>query len=355
MDKKIRLMVGPTAIPVRVLNAMNREVISHRSPAYTEIQKNVEDGLKKIFQTKNDVLILTNSGSGAMEAAIQNCFSPKDKVVVPIIGHFSERFAKISELYGLDVTRVPFRLGETTDVNRLMERVDKSTKGVLVVHNESSTGVTNDINKIGNALKDLDALLIVDSVSGLGGLEFKMDEWNVDIALTSSQKALMAPPGVALMGVSQKAYTAMESSTFPKFYLDLKKARDINVTHQTPWTPAIYTIFAIEESLKMMFEEGLENIYLRHIENTKLLIDGVKRLGLKLLVEDENYASPTLTAICTEGKSKQIVAGLAKEGIIIAGGVEPLANDIIRVGTMGYVSKYDINAFLIALEVVLNN
>ena len=235
-----------------------------------------------------------------------------------------------------------------------MESVGKSTKGVLVVHNESSTGVTNDINKIGNALKDLDTLLIVDSVSGLGGLEFKMDEWNVDIALTSSQKALMAPPGVALMGVSQKAYTAMESSTFPKFYLDLRKARDINVTHQTPWTPAIYTIFAIEEALKMMFEEGLENIYLRHIENTRILIDGVKKLGLKLLVEDEKFASPTLTAICTEGKSKKIVAGLAKEGIIIAGGVEPLANDIIRVGTMGYVSKNDIYAFLIALEIVMD-
>lgn len=354
MDKKIQLMVGPTTIPNRVLHAMNRQVISHRCEEYFEIHERVEDNLKKLFQTKNDVLILTTSGTGTMESVIQNCFSPKDKVVVPIIGNFSERYAKIAEVYGLNVKRVNFELGETANVGRVMEQVDVDTKGVLLVHNESSTGVYNDLEAFGKALKDTDTLLVTDSVSGAGGLEIKMDEWNVDVALTSSQKALMAPPGLGFVCLSDKAWEAVEKSKFPKFYFDYRKAKESNKTYQTPWTPAIFTVFAIDESLNMILEEGLDNLYSRHKKNTELIIEGVNKLGLSIFPKDKNYASPTLTCVSVPGKSKTIVKNLAEEGIIVNGGLAPLAEDTFRVGTMGYVSENDVAAFLYALEKVLN-
>lgn len=355
MIKSIQLMVGPTTIPSRILHAMNRDIISHRSEEYFRIHQRVSRNLKRLFETEKDVLTLTTSGTGTMESVIQNCFSPNDQVVVPIIGNFSERYAKIAEVYGLNVKRVEFELGETADVSKVMEQVNLDTKGVLLVHNESSTGVYNDLEAFGNALKDTKTLLVTDSVSGVGGLEIKMDEWNVDVALTSSQKALMAPPGLGFVCLSDKAWDAVEKSKYPKFYFDYKKARESNKTHQTPWTPAIFTIFAVDESLNMIFEEGLDNLYCRHKNNAKLVREGIKELGLSIFPKDENYSSPTLTCIKATGKSKAIVKRLAEEGITVNGGLAPLAEDTFRVGTMGYVSEYDVVAFLYALEKVLNS
>jgi len=353
MEKKVKLMVGPTEIPMRVLNAMGREVITHRSKEYMEIHRNINQSLKELFNTKNDVIILTTSGTGAMETAIQNCFSKGDEVVVPIIGHFSERFATISEIYGLVVKRVMFEAGDSADVELIMESISPSTKGLLVVHNESSTGVFNNLEEIGKAIKDKDILFIVDSVSGIGGLEFKMDEWNIDIALTASQKSLMSPPGLALMGVSDKAYEAMEKSQFPKYYFDLRKARKSSESNQTPWTPSIYSMFAMEEALKMINEEGLSSVYNRHLTNRDILIDGLEKLGFELFAKDKKYASPTLTTIKTKINSKIYVDELKKHGFIIAGGIEPYAENTLRIGTMGYVSTNDIVAFLEAFSKIV--
>ena len=355
MDKKIQMMVGPTTTPNRVLAAMNYETISHRSAAYTTIQESVTSNLKKLFNTKNDVLVLTSSGTGAMEAALLNCFSPNDEIVVPIIGKFSNQFAEMAERYNLDVRRVDFELGETADVETVMKAVKPSTKGVIVVHNESSTGVFNDLEAFGKALKDTETLLITDSVSGLAGLEIKCDEWNIDIALTSSQKALMAPPGLAFITLSDKAWARVEESKFPKYYFDLKLAREFNEINQTLTTPAISTLIAVNESLKMMLDEGLDNVYLRHKENTELIIKGVKDLGIEILPKDEKFASPTLTAIHVPGKSKYYVEELAKRDIIVNGGLPPVAEDVFRVGTMGYISKNDVVAFLTALEEIVKN
>ena len=350
MQKEVQMMVGSTAIPERILRAMARPSISHRSKEYSMIQERVTSGLKEILGTSQDVLLLTSSGTGAMEAVIQNLFAYGDEVVVPVQGNFSKLFAEIAQRYGLKVDRVEFELGETADVDRVMGRVTPSTKAVFVVHNESSTGVYNDLKSFGEALKDSEALLVTDSVSGLGGLELKMDEWNIDVALTSSQKALMSPPGLAFVSLSERAWQRIRDDNFPSYYFDFKLAREFNKVNQTPATPSVYTVFAIDEAISMIKEEGLENLYSRHISNTKILTEGIKEAGYKLFARDENFASPTLTAVSAPGRARYIVSELAKKGIIVNGGLKPLQEDIFRVGTMGFVSENDVIAFLHGLK-----
>ena len=350
MKKEVLLMVGPTTVPERVLQAMNRKSISHRSKEYCDMHQRIREGLKKIFRTQNEVFILTSSGTGAMEAALQNCFSVGDEVVVPVLGTFSEQFASMAEAHKLKVIRVEIDLGEAADVDKVMEHVTENTKGLFVVHNESSTGVTNDLKAFGKALEGSDTLLITDSVSGAGGLEIRMDEWNIDIVLSSSQKALMAPAGLAFISLSDKAWKATESSNLPKFYFDLNKSRKFQEINQTPNTPAVYNMFAVEEALNIIFEEGLDNVYKRHMENSQQVIEGIRKLGYDIFPKDDKYASRTLTAVYAPGKAKDIVKGLAEQGIIVNAGLPPIADDVFRVGTMGYVYKEDIDAFLEALS-----
>lgn len=350
MKKEVVMMVGPTAVPDRVLKAMNRKSISHRSKEYCEIHARVREGLKKVFGTKNEVFILTSSGTGAMEAAIQNCFSIGDEVVVPVLGTFSEQFALMAEAHQLKVIRVKFELGEAADVDKVMEYVTPDTKGLFVIHNESATGVTNDLQAFGKVLEGKDTLLITDSVSGAGGLEMKMDEWGIDIVLSGSQKALMVPAGLSFISLSDKAWEATKSSNLPKYYFDLNKARKFQDINQTPNTPAVYNIFAVDEALKMIFEEGLDNVYKRHIENTERIIEGVRKLGYDIFPKDERYASRTLTAVYAPGKAKKIVEGLKDQGIIVNTGLAPIAEDVFRVGVMGYVYKEDVDVFLEALS-----
>lgn len=353
MKKEVSMMVGPTAVPERILESMNRKSISHRSPEYMEMHKRVREGLKKIFNTENEVYILTSSGTGAMEAVLQNCFSFGDEVIVPTLGVFSEQFASMAEAYQLKVVRVNFPLGEAADVDTVLSHVTPNTKGVIVIHNESATGVTNDIESYGKALKDTDILLITDSVSGAVGIEMQMDAWGVDIVLTGSQKALMVPAGLAFISLSEKAWRATEHSNIPKFYFDLNKAKKFQEINQTPNTPGVYTIMAVDEALKMIFEEGLEEVQRRHIENRDRIIAGVRELGLDIFPKDEKYASKTLTAVYAKGKSKAIVKGLAEKGIIVNGGLAAIAEDVFRVGTMGYVYKEDVDAFLEGLKEVM--
>lgn len=258
MKKEVVMMVGPTAVPDRVLDSMHRKSISHRTPEYCEIQARVSQGLKKVFGTNQEVYTLTSSGTGAMEAAIQNCFSFGDEVIVPVLGVFSSQFADMAEAYNLKVVRDEYELGEAADLDRVMALVTESTKGIFIIHNESATGVYNDLEAFGEALKDRDILLISDSVSGAGGLEMKMDQWHIDILLSSSQKALMVPAGLAFIALSDKAWKATETSDIPKFYFDLNKAKNFYQIDQTPNTPGVYNVFAVDEALKMIFEEGLD-------------------------------------------------------------------------------------------------
>lgn len=343
------MMVGPTVVPDQVLEAMNQPSISHRSPEYMAIHQRVETGLQQVFGTKNEVFILTSSGTGAMEAAIQNCFSFGDEVVVAVLGDFSEQFAKMAEAFRLKVIRVVVGPGQRADVDEVMSHVSETTKGVVIIHNESATGVYNDLKAFGDRLKGTDVLLITDSVSGAAGLPLKMDEWNIDVLFTSSQKALMAPAGLAFIALSEKAWKRVETSDIPKYYFDLKQFKTFQARNQTPNTPAVYNLFAVDAGLKLILEEGYENVIKRHEQNTQRLIAGLRDLGYDILPESDEFASRTLTAVRAKGKAKAIVEHLKKFGIIVNGGLGNLAEDMFRIGIMGYVFPEDVEALLAAL------
>lgn len=349
----LSMMVGPTDVPERILQAMMRPSISHRSPAYHEVHKRVSQGLKKVFGTSQEVLILTSSGTGAMEAAITNLFSPGDEVVVAVMGVFSKQYADMCETFGLQVKRINIQAGEAATPMQIVNALTPDTKGVFIIHNESSTGIRNDLQSIGEAIKDHPALLISDAVSGFCGMPIKMDDWHIDVCLTGSQKALMVPAGLSFIALSDKAWRASLNATLPKYYFDLSKFKEFSKKYETPNTPAVYIMFAIEESLEMVFEEGLENIYQRQEKNTKMLHNGVRQLGLDIFPVNDEIASRTLTAVVAKGRAKEIVSALAKRNVIINGGLPPYDEDVFRVGTMGFITPENVSQFLKELSNVL--
>ncbi|MCI1305757.1 MAG: alanine--glyoxylate aminotransferase family protein [Lachnospiraceae bacterium] len=353
MKKDILLLAGPTALPEREIKAMDRQVIYHRSEEFEQITKELNANLKKVFKTKEDVMVLTGSGTAAMEAAIQNCFSAGDEVIVVVLGVFSERMAEMAETFGLNVIRVVKAPGEAASVEEVMAKMTERTKGVFVIHNESATGVTSDVQAFGEALKDTGALLVVDTVSGLGALEFEFDAWHVDVAFASSQKALMGAPGTAVICLSEKAWKAAETSTLPTYYLDLKKARAFGVNGQHPWTPAIYSVIGLNESVRMIVEEGIDEVIARNTRLSRMVTEGLEKMGLKRFAKDPSYASKSVNTFFYE-KASQFVEKLAEEyGIQIYNGQADLYDTTFRVGTMGYVAETDIAAFLYAAERVI--
>lgn len=354
MDKKIQLLVGPTCLPQRVLKAMFHETFSHRSNYYKNIQHEITEGMKKIFKTENDVLMLTTSGTGAMEAVIQNLFHPGDEVVIPVNGLFGELFYDVAKGYDLNITRVEFEFGAGIDVDEVMNYVTNQTKGVLVIHNESSTGVVNHIEELGQALMDSETLLVVDSVSGAGGINIEMDKWNIDVIFTASQKALMAPPGLSFVAINDKGWKRIEKVDNQKYLFNFKRDREYLQRNLTVHTPATHTMLAVREALKMIFEEGLENVFKRHEENARRVREGVKELGFKVLAKNDSIASPTITTIYVKDHAEYYVNELAKYHIYVGSGKGKMNKDTFRIGTMGYVSHHDVTALLSVLEKIVN-
>lgn len=350
MDKKTQLLVGPTVLPSKVKEAMGHDAYSHRSLYYKETQHRVTEGLKKIFGTKNDVLLLTTSGTGAMEAVIQNVFMPGDEVIIPINGVFGELFYNVAKGYDLKIIRIDFEYGYEVDENKVLEAITTETKGILMIHNESSTGIMNDVKNLGLALKDSDVLLIVDSVSGAGGIELNMDDWNIDVLFTASQKALMSPPGLAFVSLSDKAWAAVDRVNNPKYLFNFKRDREYAQRDLTVHTPATHTLLAVDAALAMIVTEGLENVIQRHTDNATLLRRELKKLGFELFAKNEKYASSTLTSVFSKDNAGYYVKELAKENIMIGGGKNPLKTDTFRIGTMGYVYRNDVMACIETLK-----
>ena len=257
---------GPTPCPPEVLQAMARQMINHRGEEFQGILRNVTDKLKQFFQTKNDLYLLTGSGTGGLEAAVTNTLSPGDKVLSVSIGVFGERFTTIARTFGAEVTPLKFEWGKAADPNAIRSalQADPKIKAVLVTHNETSTGVTNDLASISSAVKDFDKLLLVDAISSLGSIDLPVDDWHCDVSVTGSQKGWMAPPGLAMVSVSQEAWQAHAKAKMPRFYWDFSKAKSYLEKRQTPWTPGMTAIFALSVSLKMMLKEGLASIFARH-------------------------------------------------------------------------------------------
>lgn len=359
--RKIYLMTpGPTPIPESVLAAMSQPIIHHRTPAFIEIFKEVQAGLKLVFQTQQDVMLLTASGSGGMEAAITNLFCNGDKVITVNAGKFGERWTKISKSYGLNPIEIKLESGDSLDPAQLSEVVAKNpdAKAVLFQASETSTGVMNPVEAITRIAKGAGMLAVCDAITACGVFELKMDDWGIDVLITGSQKAFMIPPGLAMIAFSDKAWAANAQSGLPKFYFDLAKERKGIETNQTAWTPAITVIVGLRESLRLIHEEGLQNVYKRHAMLARATREGVAALGMELLAKKPASSSIAVTAVKVPASVKDGKALVKlmrdKYGVTIIGGQDELDGKIIRLSHFGYCDRFDIVTVIAGLELALN-
>jgi len=348
---------GPTPCPADVLQAMTKQMINHRGEEFGQILDGVTTNLKQLFQTKGDVFLLTGSGTGGLEAAIVNTLSPGDKVLSVSNGVFGERFATIAQQFGAEVIQLRFEWGKAADTDAVRQalQAEPQIKAVLVTHNETSTGVTNDLASISSIVKEFDKLLLVDAISSLGSINLPVDDWRCDVTVTGSQKGWMIPPGLAMVSVNQEAWQAHETARMPRFYWDFAQAKSYLEKGQTPWTPAVSTIFALSVALEMMLKEGLPNIIARHARVSQAAREGIKSLGLPLFAE-EGYASNTVTAVrSSDGlDTKKMLRILREEHqVVLSGGQQRLDGKIFRIGHLGWVTEDDIKTVISALKVVL--
>src|SRR4030042_6206356 len=338
---------GPTPCPEKVLHAMSKQMINHRGKEFGEMMLRITARLKELFQTKGDVFILTSSGTGGMEASIVNTLSPGDKVLSLSNGVFGDRYANIAERFGADVTRVKFEWGKAVDPDGADKalKADPKIKAVLVTHNETSTGLTNDLGAIASIVRKHDKLLLVDAISSLGCIDLPVDKWGGDVVVTGSQKGWMVPPGLAFVSVSERAWQAHKVTKMPRFYWDFARAKEFLQKNQTPWTPAVSIFYALDVALPLMLEEGLSNIFARHARLGHKTREGVKSLGLTLYA-DEKVASNTVTAVSVPPgvDGKKITEIMRDEhGIVLSGAQSTLAGKIFRIGHLGYVTDSEID------------
>lgn len=348
---------GPTPCPPEVLQSMSGQMINHRGKEFAEIIQDITAKLKTIFQTKNDVFLLTGSGTGGMEAAIVNTLSPGDKVLSASNGVFGNRFADIAQCYGADVKRLSFEWGKPSDPEAIRQalKADPEIKAVLVTHNETSTGVTSDLAAISSAVKEFDKLILVDAISGLGSIDLQVDAWQCDVVVTGSQKGWMVPPGMTMLSVSDKAWKAHAEAKMPRYYWDFTKARSYLEKGQTPWTPCVPIFYGLIISLDMMLAEGLTNVFARHARIANLTRNGVKASGLSLF-PDEKYASNTVTAVKAPEKlnvPKLLQILRDEHNVVLAGGQGTLSGKLFRIGHLGWVTEDDIKEVLGAIDKAL--
>jgi aspartate aminotransferase-like enzyme len=354
----MRLFIpGPTPITPEVQKALSSPMINHRGPEYEALQSEIIENLKKVFKTSNPVIVFPSAGTGAMEAAVVNFLSPGDKVICASIGVFGDRFASIAKAFGAEVVKLDFEWGKAIDPERLRECLDENpdAKALLMTHNETSTGVTNDLKEIKEAIGDREILWIVDAISSLVAIDLPTDELGIDVVVGGSQKAFMIPPGLSFLCVSKRALEMTESAQMPRFYFDVKSMLKSMERNQTPYTPALPQLFALREALRQILEEGLENVQRRHQLVGEAIRRGVKAMGLKLF-GDEKYASNTVTAIYNpEGIDGRKLRSLlrTKFGVVLAGGQGAVQNTIFRIGHLGYVDVIDALVALSALEMGL--
>ncbi|MFC1804943.1 pyridoxal-phosphate-dependent aminotransferase family protein [Candidatus Omnitrophota bacterium] len=345
MENNRLLTPGPTPLPREVLEAQARQIIHHRTPQFREVLKEVEEGLKYLYQTKNDVLILTSSGTGAMEAAVCNLLSPQDTAICVEGGKFGERWTELCASYGVRPEVIKVAWGEAVDPAEIEKRLkaNPKIKAVFTTHCETSTGVTADIEKIGQVVGKSEAVLVVDAISGLGAIPLLSDAWGCDVVVCGSQKGLMLPPGLAFISLSDKAQKLIESSKSPKYYFDLKKAKKSCEKSDTPYTPAISLIIALQESLKLLRGEGLEKLFSRFTRMAKAARAAIDALGLELLAPDA--ASDAVTAVkVPQGLdgAKLVKTMRDEKGVSIAGGQGELKGNIFRIAHMGYIKEDDL-------------
>lgn len=349
------LIPGPTQVPERVREAVSGQMINHRGADFTALYPEIQEGLRTVFGSSQDILIFPSAGTGVMESAIANLFSPGERVLVGVMGEFGERFARIAEAYGLQVDRLRVQPGQAVTAAALAARLDAegpgNYKAVLVTHNETSTGVLLNLPSVARVVKDRGVLLVVDGVSSVGGVELCCDDWGVDVLVTASQKALMTPPGLGLVYVSEAAWPVVERATLPRFYWDYRQARKSGEKGQTPYTPAVALWFGLRVALSLINEEGLAAVYARHQAMARAFRTGARLLGLELLAEDA-VASPMVTAVkAPAGLEAGRLIGELREyhRIVVAGGQGDLKGKIFRVAHMGAAQPPQIDRVLEAV------
>ncbi|HXP94833.1 MAG TPA: alanine--glyoxylate aminotransferase family protein [Candidatus Binatia bacterium] len=359
MQKSLLFIPGPVAVPGPVLAAMAKPLINHRGPEYARLLRSITERMKSIFATKGDVLLLGSSGTGSLEAAVTNMFGPGDTLLACPTGVFGERIAAIAKTWGCNVEILETPWGAGVDPEALAARLradrDKKITGVLLTHNETSTGVQIDLGAMSRAIGAHPAYVVVDSVSGLAASEFKMDEWKLDVVCAASQKALAAPPGMAMVALSARAWDKIKANKAPRFYFDLQKHKEFFEKGEPPWTPPVSVAFALDVAIDLYEKEGARNVWARHAHYTEALHEAVKALGMRIFSRDGVH-SVTVTGIETpEGlDNKTVLTKLLDEhGVVISGGQGKMAGKMWRWGTMGDVSEGDMIGALGAFEIVL--
>lgn len=357
MIKKYYLLSpGPTPVPENVLAAAAEPIIHHRTPEFSGIFMEVSEGLKYVFGTKEDVFILTSSGSGAMETAVINTLNPGDKVITLSGGKFGERWGKICRAYGVEVREIELEWGELFSKEQLAEELKAlpETKAVFATLSETSSGTVYDIQGYGEVMASTEAILVVDGISGLGATPCPMDEWKVDIMVAGSQKSFMIPPGLAYLAFSPKAWNLVENSTLPKFYFDAKAYKKSLAKKTTPWTPAVSLIIQQKKALDLIKSIGLEKLFEHHRILGDATRAGIKALGLELLSKNPGNI---LTAVKVPAgvDGVQLVKTMqGKYMAYIAGGQDPYKGKIFRIAHLGYMGGFDIITALSALEMTLS-
>jgi aspartate aminotransferase-like enzyme len=356
--KNYLLAPGPTPVPPRVLLAMAQPIIHHRTPQFSAIFAEAKRGLKEVFQTEQDVLILAASGTGAMEGSVTNLFSPGEEVLVINGGKFGERWGKIAAAYGLKVRELRVEWGQgarVEDVRRLLDE-HPAIRGVLVQASETSTAAVHPIEAIAQVTRQRDTLFIVDGITAVGVFDIPMDRWGIDVLITGSQKALMLPPGLAFLALSERAWQRTKQAKLPRFYFDLAKERDNLAKDTTAWTPAISLIIGLREALAMMREEGLPRVFARHARMAAATRAAAKAMSLTLVAPDA--PSPALTGIYTppDVDGGKLVAYLRdRMGVTFAGGQDQLKGKIVRIAHLGYMGVFDVVTAIAAFEMALRH
>ena len=350
---------GPTPLPDAVREAGGRQMVNHRGPEFKELLGRVTDGLKRAFRTDNDLVILSCSGTGGLEAAVVNHLSPGDTILSVSIGVFGDRFAKVATRYGADATKLDVEWGQAAEPAAVSEALHsmatdgRPAKAVLLTHNETSTGVTNPLQELASAARATapEALILVDAISGLGAVPFETDAWGLDVVVTGSQKSWMVPPGLAMLSVSPRAWEAAARAAMPRFYFDLAMHRDSAVKGETPWTPAVGVCFALDVALGLLEEEGYPAIFARHAACGAAARAGLTALGVRLFADPARASDTVTSARMPEGVEWPALSKeLRSRGLVLAGGQGSLTGRIFRLGHLGSVTVDDILAAMAILE-----
>jgi aspartate aminotransferase-like enzyme len=354
------MLPGPTNVPQRVMNAMLAPIINHRSDDFRGLYRSIVDKTQQVFQTRNDIILFTASGTGAVEASVINLIKKNDKVIVPIAGEFGTRLADLIDSWGGNALRIKAPYGENPPYEDIEKALDEheNIKAMYVVYNETSTGTTiRYVDKLGDLCSRKGVFFVLDAVSILGGDELPVDKWNVDICITASQKALAAPPGIAPVSVSKRAKHYIESNPAPTQYLNIKRYfKYYEESFETPFTPALPLFYAFKEALDIILEEGLQNRIKRHRECAEALYSGLQALGMNPFAKPDARSNLVISSVYPSGLDDKKFRGILSREfrVLVAGGFGPLKGKVFRIGSMGEVRRYHVVRTLSSIEACLD-